>query len=67
MPDKTNYQSFKQRIVAANTEADLINLSRSLDRLWNAGIFTVAQFSGLDGHIINRYDELNILPTKTKN
>ena len=44
----TNYQSMVKRINQAETEEGFIKLHESLDRLYNAGIFTVSEFRRLD-------------------
>lgn len=51
---KTNYQSFVDRIDAENTYDGLKKLETSLDRLYNAGIFSVSEFKRLDTKILNK-------------
>lgn len=58
MSDKTNYKSFRERIRKAATIEDVQRLEKSLNNLWGAGIFTVSQFCGLDGHICDRLDAI---------
>ena len=50
---KTNYQSFRDKIREADP-ADAPKLEKALDRLWDAGIFTVAEFQRLDALICNK-------------
>jgi ribosomal protein S20 len=54
----TNYVSMSQRIKAATSEEDLAKLEKSLDRLYNAGIFSVNEFSRLDSLILKRYAQI---------
>lgn len=51
----TNYQSFLRRI-KETSEPD--KLRTSLDRLYNAGIFTVSEFIRLDALILQRQSQL---------
>ena len=60
----TNYQAFRERIRKAQTIEDVQRLEKSLDILWGAGIFTVPQFCGLDGHICDRLDSIKEQSTK---
>ena len=55
---KTIYQSFHARIAAADTPAQIDKLETSLIRLWNAGVFTVAQSQKLDAALCDRRDSL---------
>jgi hypothetical protein len=48
--EKNNYKSFCEKI-AKSTYLDSITLHKSLDRLWNAGIFTVSELQKLDAKI----------------
>lgn len=50
---KSNYASFAERIRQAETPAQFDRLEQSLDRLYNAGVFTVSQFARLDGILID--------------
>lgn len=52
--NKTNYQSALARINKANDEESLLQLEKSLERLWNAGIFTVNEFSKLDEKLLSK-------------
>jgi len=47
-----NYASFVQRIAEASAFDDLARLSRSLDRLYDAGVFSLAEFKKLDDKIL---------------
>lgn len=51
---KTNYTSFIKRIKAADSEEKLKRLEVSLDRLYNAGIFSLAEFKRLDDKILEK-------------
>jgi len=55
----TDYISFKTRINKAKTQQDLDRLDISLDRLWNAGIFTQSEFIRLDSAILDKRDSVN--------
>jgi len=52
--NKTNYQSAFARINKANDEESLLQLEKSLERLWNAGIFTASEFSRLDEKLLSK-------------
>lgn len=52
--NKTNYQSALARINKANDEESLLQLEKSLERLWNAGIFTANEFSRLDDKLLSK-------------
>jgi len=52
--NKTNYQSALARINKANDEESLLQLEKSLERLWNAGIFTASEFSRLDEKLLSK-------------
>jgi hypothetical protein len=56
---KTNYQSFLARIARSTSPAELIKLETSLARLWDAGVFTVAQFQRLDAALCARRDTIH--------
>jgi len=49
-----NFQSMKSRIDNADTLEALHAYEKSLDRLWNVGAFTVAEFKRLDSLIIDK-------------
>lgn len=55
----TNYQSAVQRINDANTQEKLERLERSLDTLYNLGVFTVAEFMSLDEKLIDKLAEVS--------
>jgi len=50
----SNYSSFVKRINQAETYLKLKALEASLDRLYNAGIFTVSEFKRLDSKILDK-------------
>jgi len=52
--NKTNYQSALARINKAKDEESLLQLEKSLERLWNAGIFTASEFSRLDEKLLSK-------------
>lgn len=51
---KANYKTFIDRIEAADSEEKLKRLEVSLDRLYNAGIFSLAEFKRLDDKILEK-------------
>lgn len=51
----TNYQSAKKRIDKADTKLKLEKLERSFMNLYNAGQFTVNEYSRLDSLIVDKY------------
>jgi hypothetical protein len=52
--NKSNYQSALERINKANDEKSLLQLEVSLERLWNAGVFTANEFSKLDDKLLSK-------------
>jgi hypothetical protein len=50
----TNYASMRARIARADSLADTAKLERSLDRLYNAGVFTPNELGRLDSLIMDR-------------
>lgn len=54
----TNYQAFRKRIDDAKPR-DLDRLTRSLDRLYLAGVFSVSEFQRLDGHMMDKFTPEN--------
>ena len=52
--NKTNYQSALARINKANDQASLLQLEKSFERRWNAGIFTTNEFSKLDEKLLSK-------------
>ena len=50
----TNYQTMAQRINKADTLVALAKVESSLDRIFNAGIFTVNEYSKLDSKIVDK-------------
>jgi len=50
----TNYQTMAQRINKADTLVALDKVESSLDRIFNAGIFTVNEYSKLDSKIVDK-------------
>ena len=55
---ETNYSSFRKRVDKATNLDDIKKLNKSLDRLWNAGIFTQAEFIKLDHLVMLKQDKL---------
>jgi len=51
---ETNYASFIKRIKAADSQEKLKQLEVSLDRLYDAGIFSLAEFKRLDNKILEK-------------
>ena len=51
----TNYESMMKRIRAATALEDIRKIERAMDRLYEAGIFTDAEFSGLDDKVMARF------------
>jgi len=56
----TNYKAMAQRINKAETMEEIRKLERSLDRLYNAGVFTVKEFAKLDGKMVDKSTEMLI-------
>ena len=54
----TNYKSFAIRIEKAKSLEELRSLEKSLDRLYNARVLTVGEYSRLDGLILNKFDKV---------
>jgi plasmid replication initiation protein len=54
----SNYMSMKQRINRAETTDDLERLSKSLDRLYTAGIFSINEFQRLDILTVERHAQI---------
>ena len=50
----TNYESMMKRIRTATTPQDIHKIEASMVRLYKAGIFTDAEFSGLDSKVMVR-------------
>ena len=50
----SEYKSALSRLARAHTAQDLEQLENSFTRLYNAGIFTDAEFSGLDSKVMVR-------------
>ena len=53
-----NYEPMLKRIDKAQTMEQLNKLERSLDRLWDAGFFTLREFVKLDDILIKKRDSL---------
>lgn len=51
---KENYSAFIAKIEAADNDQKLRQLELSLDRLYNAGIFSVTEFKRLDNKILEK-------------
>jgi len=45
---KTNYKTMTNRVRKAKTAEDIKNIETSLDRLYNAGIFTPNEYMRID-------------------
>lgn len=54
LDSKANYSAFIARIEAADTQGELKSLEASLDRLYNAGVFSVRDFQRLDNKILEK-------------
>jgi hypothetical protein len=48
------YKSALQRLNKANTSKELAQLERSLERIYNAGFFTVSEYGRLDAKLIDK-------------
>jgi len=51
----SNYQSAVRRIQSADNLGKLERLERSLDNLYNLGLFTVSEFVKLDCLLMDQY------------
>ena len=51
---KANYKTFFNRIETADSQEKLKQLEVSLDRLYSAGIFSLAEFKRLDDKILEK-------------
>ena len=51
----SNYQSAVKRIQSADNLGKLERLERSLDNLYNMGLFTVSEFVKLDCLLMDKY------------
>lgn len=58
---KSEFATFKNNILTADTTERLQRLERSLDTLFNNGIFTPEQFSELDLMILDEMLDLEML------
>jgi len=54
----TNYKLMTRRINNAITISDLKDLDKSLDRLFEAGVFSISEFDRLDDKILRRVFKL---------
>ena len=59
----TNRETFLERIKGAVSRDDIDRLERSLDRLWEAGVFSPDDIVLLDNALCDRCDELQGEPT----
>lgn len=57
----TNYNSFTDRVKKALTPQDVRALEKALDRLYNAGVLTVNEFTRLDAKLVRRSTEIQEL------
>jgi len=48
------YKSALERLNKANTSKELAQLERSLERIYNAGFFTVSEYGRLDLKLIDK-------------
>ena len=51
----TNYQSAVKRINATTNESELQRVERSMDNLYNIGIFTVKEFAKLCDLMLDKH------------
>ena len=51
---KEEYKSALERLNKANTSKELAQLERSLERIYNAGFFTVSEYGRLDLKLIDK-------------
>lgn len=58
MTTQTNYKSMSNCIQSSMTTKSLKRCSKSLDNLWNNGLFTVSEFQRLDFKIFNKTQTL---------
>lgn len=54
----SNYTEFAARIRRAKTKQDIVRLHISLTRLYDAGIFSVAQMGRLDQLIVDKENNM---------
>ena len=57
----TNYQSALARFKKATTAEELNRLERSLERVYNAGCFTVSEYARLDRKLVARLWDLSLV------
>lgn len=57
---RENYYILKAKIRNAVAQNDLDKLSRSIERLYNAGQLTVKGFASLDAHIMEKSISLEL-------
>ncbi len=55
---KSNYQTFSEAIDKAKNQTEISRLGKSLDRLYDNGIFTYREFGRLDVKIMERAAKL---------
>jgi hypothetical protein len=53
------YKSALQRLNKANTSKELAQLERSLERIYNAGFFTVSEYGRLDAKLIHKQFDIH--------
>lgn len=54
----TNYAAMAKRIRECKTHVDFDRVSQSMDRIFEAGVFTTNEFMRLDGLMVDRKIEL---------
>lgn len=55
------YKSALQRLNKANTIEELARLERSLERIYNAGFFTVSEYGKLDLKLIHKQFDIHAM------
>jgi hypothetical protein len=53
-----NARAMRERIDKAQSQGDIANLERSMDRLWNVGAFKQGEFARLHARIMEKSVEL---------
>jgi hypothetical protein len=53
-----NARAMRERIDKAQSQGDIANLEKSMDRLWNVGAFKQAEFTRLHVRIMEKAVEL---------
>ena len=58
---ETNYQSAIDRVNRCKSIHEVFKLEKSLERLWEAGMFTDSEFQRIDAKLMNKEIELQAL------